>query len=523
MIFFHSSSLLALSLNKLGALSLLCSSAFLPVILSQNITTTDMGEFEDSLVLEQWDDESEWVMETWDEIEIDPDETDTGNYETLADNGEHRILKTPAFSIEARASGSGAKANAFDGRLRTKWVDNSSRSWIGIKFNQGKRFTVSNYEISSANNFPARDPKSWILFGSNDGRSWSALDYRSGVIFPRRLQTKKFNTNNNKAYNRYRLRIRDTNGANALQIAEIKLNLKESDKPAPTCSGSKKLVTVALKTDNYPTDTSWKLVNQANGRLIDSASRSSYSRNEEVEENYCLNPNNSYRFTIKDSYGDGLCCKYGQGYYKISVDGREIISGGKNMKKEESHLIFPKNNPPNPGPGLSARDREWLTAHNVRRKEWHERHNKPYVPLKWSAGLKADAKAYAEVLKNSCQSPLKHASGTGQGENLARNTGTGSFAKKPSADQVLTRFVEREQGLGYPQNGHLTQVIWRATHYVGCGESVKQLSNGRTCHTQVCRYVKAGNCNMKNFNNWKVPMLADDSPCGTKCPPEGCF
>ncbi len=42
------------------------------------------------------------------------------------------------------------------------------------------------------------------------------------------------------------------------------------------------------------------------------------------------------------------------------------------------------------------------------------------------------------------------------------------------------------------------------------------------------RYVRAGNCNMGAFrasqgDNWKVPMLMDDSKCGAACPPEGCF
>lgn len=44
------------------------------------------------------------------------------------------------------------------------------------------------------------------------------------------------------------------------------------------------------------------------------------------------------------------------------------------------------------------------------------------------------------------------------GENLASNWGTGEWANKPSTDSVLTRLVEKEEGLGYPQNGHFTQV-----------------------------------------------------------------
>lgn len=60
--------------------------------------------------------------------------------------------------------------------------------------------------------------------------------------------------------------------------------------------------------------------------------------------------------------------------------------------------------------------------------------------------------------------------------------------------------------------GHFTQVVWRATHYVGCG-----VASGSCGHIQVCRYIKPGNCNGKdNF-------MRDETPCSPDCPPEGCF
>lgn len=83
--------------------------------------------------------------------------------------------------------------------------------------------------------------------------------------------------------------------------------------------------------------------------------------------------------------------------------------------------------------------------------------------------------------------------------------------------------------------GHLTNAIWRATKYVGCGEAEKSYqveANGITsthmCRAQVCRYAKPGNCGMGQYKNaqgivqWEIPMLKDDSPCGPDCPPEGC-
>ena len=36
-----------------------------------------------------------------------------------------------------------------------------------------------------------------------------------------------------------------------------------------------------------------------------------------------------YQFTINDSYGDGICCTYGEGSYTISLEGEVVASGGE--------------------------------------------------------------------------------------------------------------------------------------------------------------------------------------------------
>jgi hypothetical protein len=64
----------------------------------------------------------------------------------------------------------------------------------------------------------------------------------------------------------------------------------------------------------------------------------------------------------------------------------------------------------------------------------------------------------------------------------------------------------------YPANAHLTQALWRATRYLGCGDAVKNLDDGAVCRVQVCRYVRTGNCSMGSYNphegtNWLIPML----------------
>ena len=112
---------------------------------------------------------------------------------------------------------------------------------------------------------------------------------------------------------------------------------------------------------------------------------------------------------------------------------------------------------------------------------------------------------------------------------MAKNVGTpdSEYGKLYPVENICRRWFEREERWGYPQNAHFTQGLWRSAKYLGCAESTKTMQNGRICHIQVCRYARAGNCDMGRYNakisdNWKVPMLQDHNPCGPICPPEGC-
>jgi len=149
-----------------------------------------------------------------------------------------------------------------------------------------------------------------------------------------------------------------------------------------------------------------------------------------------------------------------------------------------------------------TRDEEWLDSHNRRRRKWHEDNGKGYVPLQWSSALKEDAFAWAQYLVDTNQ--FKHDKGP-FGENIAMNSGS---VKQRTTEDILSRWVEDEANDDYPDNGHLTQVLWRATKWVGCADA-----RSGDYHVQVCRYTRPGNCNMADYNTWLEPMLADWSPC----------
>ena len=296
------------------------------------------------------------------------------------------------------------------------------------------------------------------------------------------------------------------------------------------------LLTLELQTDKHGEDVSWEFREVMTPTLFKrfKKSETSYAIYSYDRVDVCVRNGKEYIFLIKDAYGDGLCqpdtgrrC----GYYKLYLNGKVIVHASYYGTKN-THLI---NVGYDPASSLSSRDVQFLRAHNTRRRTWHEMYNVSYVPLRWSPMLAEESRIWAEALLDECDvNDIKHEPNVYEGENLAKNKGE-EYDKdgKPSWGQlykpenIVRRWVDREIGWAYPDNAHLTQSLWRASRYMGCGEAVKEWNGGK-CRTQVCRYAKAGNCDMTRFDategeNWLTPMLSASSPCEPSCPPEGCF
>ncbi len=103
---------------------------------------------------------------------------------------------------------------------------------------------------------------------------------------------------------------------------------------------------IAVVFDNYGSETSWDLKNAA-GDIIESGGGYSNS-SPDISKNVCLT-DGAYTFTINDSYGDGICCTYGQGSYAITLNGTALISGGAfGTTESKSFSIGKASPPPNP-------------------------------------------------------------------------------------------------------------------------------------------------------------------------------
>merc|ERR1712019_312438 len=87
---------------------------------------------------------------------------------------------------------------------------------------------------------------------------------------------------------------------------------------------------VKVTTDTYYSETSWKVEGEDGSTVI---SKDSYPARDSFEDNYCL-AEGVYTFTIYDTWGDGICCSWGEGSYEVLVLGETVASGGEFTDEE---------------------------------------------------------------------------------------------------------------------------------------------------------------------------------------------
>ena len=113
-------------------------------------------------------------------------------------------------------------AAAGDGNAATKWcVEHHDRSVIW-ELRLPEPRVVDRYAFTSAGDVPQRDPSTWELAGSNDGKEWTSLDrHENEPPFAKRGETKSFSCTNAKSFRTYRLTFEPSKEVPHFQIAEI--------------------------------------------------------------------------------------------------------------------------------------------------------------------------------------------------------------------------------------------------------------------------------------------------------------
>jgi hypothetical protein len=109
-------------------------------------------------------------------------------------------------------------------------------------------------------------------------------------------------------------------------------NPAQTPAPGPSggCSTRKKKFVLDLQFDYWaPDDNSWTLKTGS----ITVASGNNYDRNAADQRTLCLDNGKTYVFALTDNWGDLICCKHGQGFYRGTLAGNQIFSGGEGFGK----------------------------------------------------------------------------------------------------------------------------------------------------------------------------------------------
>ena len=112
-----------------------------------------------------------------------------------------------------------------DGNPDTKWCIIHEGRPVVWQFDTGQEaVTPRQYRFTSAEDVPARDPRTWKLEGSADGQSWTVLDeHKSEPIFARRHETRSYSIANPRACRAFRFTFVPNPGISHFQVAEIAL------------------------------------------------------------------------------------------------------------------------------------------------------------------------------------------------------------------------------------------------------------------------------------------------------------
>ena len=89
-----------------------------------------------------------------------------------------------------------------------------------------------------------------------------------------------------------------------------------------------------LLTDRYPFETSWS-VETCDGMRVYTSNRYS-NRFTQYSEKFCISKEEPHLFKIIDSYGDGICCAYGQGNYSIELNGETVATSEGRFSRIET-------------------------------------------------------------------------------------------------------------------------------------------------------------------------------------------
>lgn len=101
-------------------------------------------------------------------------------------------------------------------------------------------------------------------------------------------------------------------------------------------------VTLSITFDNYPEETAWSITNASGQTVASGGTYGSQADGSTLNINVGCLDDGCYDFTITDTYGDGICCTYGNGSYTLTNNdtGATLASGGSFASSETTNFCL---------------------------------------------------------------------------------------------------------------------------------------------------------------------------------------
>ena len=131
----------------------------------------------------------------------------------------------------------------------------------------------------------------------------------------------------------------------SLELVEVNGN-SDSDTSNNTASAFAELesdydvITFYIDADDYPSESSWKIVDVGANQVVSEGALAGGA--DEYTEEICVNYNSCFTVYFYDSFGDGICCSYGEGHFEVSDYLGEVIiynNGEFEFDAEESFCL----------------------------------------------------------------------------------------------------------------------------------------------------------------------------------------
>jgi len=158
------------------------------------------------------------------------------------------------------------------------------------------------------------DGASWSSIWSqtgNQGNSWLSVDVDLAAYVGGSVQV-RFN--------------RVTGGTWKADVAIDDVSLTAGGGTGNNCAAAN--LTLSITFDNYPEETGWTLTNSSGATVASNSYSTANPDGSTVNEAINGLASGDYTFTITDTFGDGICCAYGNGSYTLSSSEGTIVTGG---------------------------------------------------------------------------------------------------------------------------------------------------------------------------------------------------